>query len=402
MASSDNDSNPHQPVVDFSNTKISFSHKNNNELRRTEWLFRFMNQPWLVQAGSTVGMWLNKTGINIFNPLIKATIFKQFCGGTNLAECKTVVDHLRDNNTLTILDYGAEGKTKEEEFDQTLEEYTRAIHFASSHKSVPVISIKVTALASHELLEKHQSGNKLSPAEEIAFEKARHRVDQLCNVAMSNGVAVFIDAEDSWIQETIDMLVKEMMLKYNRQRVAVYHTYQLYRKDKLKDLINDHQEARSKGFMLGAKIVRGAYMDKERKRAEEMNYPSPIHDTKEDTDDDFNKAIHYCVDHYEEIASCNASHNIKSNQLQAALIAERNLPRNHAHLNFCQLYGMSDNITFNLAAQGYNVAKYVPYGPVKEVVPYLIRRARENTAVTGEMSRELGFIVTEMKRRGMK
>ena len=176
----------------------------------------------------------------------------------------------------------------------------------------------------------------------------------------------------------------------------------MYRKDKLQDLRDDHQEALTKGYLLGAKIVRGAYMEKERKRAEDKGYPSPIQNTKEDTDRDYNEAIRYCVQHYEKIASCNASHNVVSNQLQAELIAKNNLPRNHAHLNFCQLYGMSDNITFNLAAAGFNVAKYVPYGPVKEVVPYLIRRARENTAVTGEMSRELSFIETEMKRRGLK
>ncbi len=402
MVSSETDSKPHRPVVDFSDTQIAFAHKNDKELKRTALLFKFMNKPWLVQAGSAFGLWLNETGINIFNPIIKNTIFKQFCGGTTLLECEDAVDHLRENNTLTILDYGAEGKTREEDFDQTMDENIKAIRFASTHGGVPVISTKVTALASNDLLEKYQSGEILSVHETIAMEKVRGRLDQLCKAARDNGVAIFIDAEETWIQDTIDNLVKGMMEKYNHQKVVVYHTYQLYRKDKLKELISDHKESASKGYMLGAKVVRGAYMDKERKRAKEMGYPTPIHESKEDTDNDFNEAIRYCVEHYEQIASCNASHNARSNQIQAELIAEKGLPRNHAHLNFCQLYGMSDNITFNLASARYNVAKYVPYGPVKEVVPYLIRRARENTAVTGEMSRELGFIMTEMKRRGIK
>lgn len=402
MASSETERETQQPVVDFSDTKIAFGHKDNKELKRTALLFRFMNKPWLVQTGSSIGLWLNKTGIKIFNPIIKQTIFKQFCGGTSLSECQEAIDHLRENNTLTILDYGAEGKTKEEEFDHTLEENIKAIQFAATNPGVPVISTKVTALASNELLEKYQAGQRFDGPEIIAFEKVRDRLDRLCRAAKDNGVAVFIDAEETWIQDTIDQLVKSMMEKYNHQKVVVYHTYQMYRKDKLQDLIDDHQEAMSKGFLLGAKIVRGAYMEKERKRAEEKGYPSPIQNSKEDTDRDFNEAIKYCVQHYKEIASCNASHNVKSNQFQAELIARDDLPRDHAHLNFCQLYGMSDNITFNLAAGGYNVAKYVPYGPVKEVVPYLIRRARENTAVTGEMSRELSFIVKEMKRRGMK
>ena len=191
------------------------------------------------------------------------------------------------------------------------------------------------------------------------------------------------------------------MEKYNKEKVVIYHTYQMYRKDKLQSLMKDHKEALGKGYLLGAKVVRGAYMEKERKRAIDLGYPSPIQDTKQQTDNDFNTAIKYCVDHYAEIGSCNGTHNLHSSLLQAELIAQKGLPRNHSHLNFCQLYGMSDNITFNLAAKGYNVAKIVPYGPVKEVVPYLIRRARENTAVTGEMSRELTLIVTEMKRRGL-
>jgi proline dehydrogenase len=330
------------------------------------------------------------------------TVFKQFCGGISLKDSQKAIDHLRANNTLTVLDYGAEGKTREEEFDQTMQENIKALEFASHHPSVPVVATKITSLASFALLEKYQTKETFTQDEAVAFERVRARVDQLCSMANERGVSLFIDAEETWIQDTIDDLVKSMMSKYNHQKAVVYQTYQMYRKDKLDNLKADHLEAKSHGYILGAKVVRGAYMEKERARAQELGYPSPIQDTKAKTDEDFNTAITYCINNLNEIASCNATHNLISNQLQAQLIAEKGLPKNHPHLNFCQLYGMSDNITFNLAAKGYNVAKIVPYGPVKEVLPYLIRRARENTSVTGEMSRELNLIVTEMKRRGLK
>src|SRR4030095_14042275 len=346
--------------------------KTDKELRRMFWLFRLMNKACVVNTGSSLGLWLHDKNINFINPLLKATIFEQFCGGTSLDDSQKAIHHLYENGTQTILDYGAEGKSKEEDFDQTLAENIKAISFAASHPSVHVISSKVTALASHDLLEKYQTVGKLDENELVAFEKVKTRLNQLCRAAKNHNVAVFIDAEETWIQDAIDTLVKELMEKYNRDKVVVYHTYQLYRKDKRKNLIEDHREAMQKGYLLGAKLVRGAYMEKERERARAMGYPSPIQVTKEDTDNDYNTAVKYCVDHYEEIASCNGSHNLKSNQYEAELIAAKGLQRNHPHLNFCQLFGMSDNITFNLASAGFNVAKYVPYGPVKDVVPYLI------------------------------
>ncbi len=402
MVNSDHQASLHKPVVDFRNTEIAFSHKSDHELKRTSWLFRLMNKSWLVSAGGSFGLWMNSTGITFLDPLIRSTIFRQFCGGISLDDSTQAIRHLAGLNTLTVLDFGAEGKVKESDFDKVLKENLRAIAYAADNPSVPVISSKVTALASNAILEKYQLGKLNTDAEKQAFKRVEERLDTLCHAAWQAGVAVFIDAEESWMQDTIDYLVLKLMERYNKENVVVYHTYQIYRKDKLENLKSDHKLAREKGFILGAKIVRGAYMEKERDRAEEKGYPSPIQDTREDTDRDFDEAIAYCVEHYEEIASCNASHNVKSNLKQAEMIAARGLPREHRHLNFCQLYGMSDYITFNLAAAGYNVAKYLPYGPVKEVLPYLIRRARENTAVTGEVSRELGLIQAEMKRRGMK
>lgn len=388
-------------VVDFTNTEIAFADKANGELRRTSWLFKLMNKAWIVSTGGSFGLWLHSNKINIFNPLVRMTIFKQFCGGTSLEDSTETIRHLVDQKTLTVLDFGAEGRSREEDFDRTLEENLRAIQYASTNEGVPVISSKITALASEDILEKYQTGKIQSEADVEIFSRVQTRIDRLCSAARQNGVAVFIDAEETWMQDTIDQLVKIMMERYNKEKAVVYHTYQLYRKDKLDSLKADHKEALEKGYILGAKLVRGAYMEKERARAKAKNYPTPIQETKADTDRDYNAAVQYCVDHYLQIASCNASHNQESNLIQAELIAARGLPRNHSHLNFCQLLGMSDHITFNLAKAGYNVAKYVPYGPVKDVLPYLIRRARENSAVTGEMSRELSLIVSEMKRRGM-
>src|SRR5687767_9135920 len=402
MANSETGVKAKHPVVDFSDTEIAFAGKNNSELKLTAWLFRFMNKHWLVQTASSFGLWLNKANINIFNPIIRQTFFKQFCGGISLEDSSEAIAHLMENNTHTVLDYGAEGKTEDDEFDQTLEENIKAIRFASSSSSVPMISSKVTALGAEALLEKYQTGATLNSEESIALEKIRQRVHQLCQAANDHGISIFIDAEDSWIQAPIDEMTANVMEQFNRQKAVVYKTYQMYRKDKLRELHADHKAAVEKGYILGAKIVRGAYMEKERKRAEEMNYPSPIHDTKADTDRDFNKAITYCLENYQEIATCNATHNLFSNQFFAEMIVEKGLSKKHPHLYFCQLYGMSDNITFNLAAAGFNVAKILPYGPVRDVIPYLIRRARENTSVTGEMSRELSLIVTEMKRRGIK
>ncbi|MEP6648191.1 MAG: proline dehydrogenase family protein [Saprospiraceae bacterium] len=402
MAGSETELQTHPLNVDFTDTEVAFGQKSNKELRRLYYLFSLMNKPWIVNSGSSLGLWLHKKGITIFNPILKSTIFKQFCGGISLEDCQDSIDHLHISRTLTVLDYGAEGKSTEADFERTLEENIKAINFASTHASVPIISSKVTALGAEDILRKFQTEGQLNNEESVAFETIRRRLNQLCHAAKRNNVAIFFDAEESWIQETIDRLVKDLMEKFNREKVVVYHTYQLYRKDKLNSLIADHAEALIKGYKLGAKLVRGAYMEKERDRAKAMNYPSPIQDTKENTDRDFNLAVKYCVEHYEQIASCNGSHNLKSIQYQTQLIAEYGLQRNHAHLNFCQLYGMSDYITFNLADAGYNVAKYVPYGPVREVIPYLIRRAKENTSVTGEMSRELSLILAEMKRRGMK
>ncbi|MCB9291974.1 MAG: proline dehydrogenase family protein [Lewinellaceae bacterium] len=390
-----------QAVVDFSNTEAAFAALSDAELKKAAWLFGLMNKHWLVGIGSRLGLAAIRLHLPFVESVVKSTIFEQFCGGTTLLECQKTIDKLAGQGCLTILDYGAEAKEREEDFNHTMNETIRAIEFASRSEHIPVVSTKITGMARFGLLEAIQQGESFTKESRKEYKSVLKRLDSICHVAARRGASVFFDAEESWIQDSIDHLVTIMMRRYNRDKVVVYNTFQLYRKDRLQFLIDAFNQSRNGGYLLGAKLVRGAYMEKERERAEKMGYPSPIHPNKAATDDAYDMALRFCVDNYEYIASCNASHNQESNLLQAELIRRKGLPRNHPHLNFCQLYGMSDNITFNLAREGFNVAKYVPYGPVREVVPYLIRRAQENSSVTGDMSREFQLVQNEMKRRGL-
>lgn len=388
-------------IPDFTDTEVAFAHLNDQDLKRMEWLFSLMNKPWLVNSGSIIGLWSVKWNLPFARSIIRSTLFRQFVGGESLLKSLPTIDKLAANNTLTVLDYGVEAKETEEDFNATLRENLRAIEFASGNDHVPVVSTKISGLASNPLLEKIQRGDTLTKLEEQSYKAVIKRVEALAMAAHEKGVAVFFDAEESWIQQPIDQMVNTMMQRYNKNRVVVYNTYQLYRHDRLNYMIETAEKARAEGWMLGAKIVRGAYMEKERLRAKEMGYPSPIYPDKPSTDQAYDDAVRYLVENYATIASCNATHNTSSCMKMAAWIDELRIDRNHPHLNFSQLYGMSDHLTFNLANSGYNVAKYVPYGRVEEVIPYLLRRAQENSSVTGEMSRELELIHKEIRRRGL-
>lgn len=385
--------------VDFSDTEIAFRHKSDKELDKAAWLFSMMNKKWLVDLTSPLGLLAVRLRLPFVQSIVKKTIFEQFVGGTTLLESQKSIDLLWDNKVQSILDYGAEAKKTEKDFNNTMNECIRAIDFAATNTSVPVVSAKITGLARFELLEAIQNGDSLSKELRREYRNVLKRIDAICHVAKDRQVGVFFDAEESWIQDAIDHLVNMMMKRYNTESVIVYNTFQMYRTDRLQFLIDSFDLANKEGYMLGAKLVRGAYMEKERERARDKGYPSPIHPTKQATDDAYNTALRFCVDHYEKIGSCNASHNQASNLLLAELIVERNIPKNHPHLNFCQLYGMSDHLTFNLAQAGFNVAKYMVYGSVNDVIPYLVRRAQENSAVSGDMSREYALVMEEVNRR---
>jgi proline dehydrogenase len=386
--------------IDFGNTEIAFEAKSNSALKKASWLFSMMNNPTLVKISSAMGLLSLKLHLPV-EWLIKQTIFEQFCGGTTLLNSQPTIDDLAKFGVQSILDYGAEGKESEEDFNRTMREIMEAIKFAGQNTHVPFVSVKVTGLGRFALLEKFQSKNNLTAAEQEEFEHIIKRLDAICHLAKQHETGVFVDAEESWIQDTIDYTVNLMMSRYNKKIPTVYNTFQFYRHDRLQYLKDSFAIAQKDGYILGVKLVRGAYMDKERKRAAEKKYPSPIQPNKAASDEDYDLAVRFCVKNYEQIASCTASHNAESCKKQVELIERLKLPKTHKHLIFSQLYGMSDHLTFNLQNAGFNTAKYIPYGPVKDVVPYLIRRAEENTSVTGDMGRELSLIKKEIKRRGL-
>lgn len=391
-----------ETLPDFSNTEIAFSIKSDEALEKAARMFGLMNHHWLVGVGSTLGLAAIKLRMPFVESVVKHTIYEQFCSGTTLLESAEKIEAMDKVGVYAALDYGVEAKTSEEDFNMTMNEIIRAIEFSGQCKGVKLVSVKISGLARFELLESIQKKDQLNQQERTEYKNVVKRIDAICHTAAQKGISVFIDAEESWIQDSIDHLATLMMARYNKERVVVYNTYQMYRNDRLSYLIASFNRSRSENYLLGAKLVRGAYMDKERARAEAMHYPSPIHATKENCDFDFDTAMKFCLENYEHIAMCNASHNADSAMLQARLIDEKGLDRKHPHLLFCQLYGMSDNLTFNLAKHGYNAGKYVVYGPVREVVPYLIRRAQENTSVTGDMGREHKLVLTELKRRQIK
>ena len=385
-------------IVSFDNTEIAFKSKSDEELNRAWWLFRLMHNSLLAKFGPKLTRFAIRIGLPVTS-LIKSTIFRHFCGGETIKECESVISELSEFGVGSILDYSVEGAENEKRFRYTSEEIIRTIRRAAGDRRIPFAVFKITGIANFGLLAKKSGGKPLTLAEEADFFKVRARVNDICRTAYELDVRIMIDAEESWIQDPIDILALAMMQQYNREKALVFNTYQLYRNDKLASLKSDIQHAKDYNFILGAKIVRGAYMEKERSRAEERVYPSPIYPDKESTDRDYNEALKFCTEHLETVAFIAGTHNEYSCKYLTELMKGSNMPANHQHIWFSQLLGMGDNLSFNLADAGYNLAKYVPYGPVKAVLPYLFRRAEENSAISGHAGRELLLISKERKRR---
>ena len=387
--------------LSFENTEIAFRHSSNFALKRAYWLFRIINVNFLVKIGPPITNFAVKIGLPI-KGLIKATIFKHFCGGETITECDNTIKNLHNGGVGTILDYSIEGEEDENVFDSTRNEILHTIERANQDKdAVPITVFKVTGVGRFSLLEKLDEGLELTAVEKAEWKKVQNRVLAICDKAYKTGIPVMIDAEETWIQKTIDLLALDMMGRFNKEKAIVYNTYQMYRHDKLQSLKDDYLAAIDDNFILGAKIVRGAYMEKERKRAAEKGYTSPIQVNKIATDNAYDDALRFCVNHVDHIAIVAGTHNEESCRLLAELLNDKHIDPKNPHIYFSQLLGMSDNLSFNLAKANYNVAKYVPYGPIKAVLPYLFRRAQENTAIAGQMSRELGLIVKEKHRRGI-
>ncbi len=401
--------------VSFENTENAFAYKSDAELKKARFLFKSMGSSFLVRLGTK----LTPLAIRFKLPikgLIRKTIFSQFVGGETLEQTAPVAKKLSAYKVQAILDYGVEGGNNGETgFDQACNEFIRVINYAASQPNIPFISIKVTGFARFELLEKLDHSLDLSPGplmkryaaalagfteeESAEWERVRNRMQKICIQASAKNVGVLVDAEETWIQDPVDVLSIQMMQIFNKENVTVYNTVQLYRHDRLSFLKDMLEAARLKDFVLGVKLVRGAYMEKERARAEEKQYPSPIQTDKEATDRDYNAGVAFCIDHIENIASIIASHNDYSNLRATEILRERGLSFSNPHIHFSQLYGMSDNITFNLAKAGCSVSKYLPFGPIEDVVPYLMRRAEENSSLSGQTGRELALINREIERR---
>lgn len=386
-------------MLSFNNTEVAFSGKSQNDLNRSYWLFKMVSNSGFVNLGKSLTTFALKTHLPI-KGMIKATIFKQFCGGETIEECDRTIAELAKFNIGTILDYSVEGNESEKDFDACATETIATIHKAKNSKNIPFCVFKVTGLARFDLLEKVSSDySKLTAEEQKEYGRVQLRVSKICKAAHDADIPLFIDGEESWIQLAIDNLANQMMVLYNTEKPIIYNTFQLYRKDRLSYLKYSFQLATEGNYFLGAKLVRGAYMEKERARAAEKGYPSPIHDTKENTDIDYDAGVLFCTEHIDRIALCAGTHNENSSMKLTEMMKNRNITTSNKHVYFSQLLGMSDHISYNLANAGYNVAKYVPYGPVREVLPYLIRRAQENTSVKGQTGRELGLIIKEKERR---
>jgi proline dehydrogenase len=404
-------------MVSFENTENAFEYKSDKELKRAVMLFRSMGYAPLVWLGTRLTPWLVRSGLPVTG-IIKRTLFAQFVGGETLEETAAVAKKLGEYHVQVILDYGVEGGNDGESgFDHAVGEFNRVIDYAATQPNIPLMSVKVTGIARFSLLEKLDAAMQTCPGglmkryervledlteeERAEWERVVQRMRLIAKEAADRKVGVLVDAEETWIQNPVDVLTIRMMDEFNRNRTVVYNTIQLYRADRLAFLQDSHEAAEQRGFILGAKLVRGAYMEKERKRAAALGYASPIQPDKEATDRDYDAAVEFSIDRLDRIALIVASHNEHSNLNAVELLQRKGLPLGHPHVHFSQLYGMSDNITFNLAKAGCAVSKYLPFGPIGDVVPYLMRRAQENSSVSGQTGRELGLIRKEMERRGI-
>ena len=382
----------------FENTATAFALKSDSELERAYFLFKMISSQPLVRIGTAATNFALKANLPV-EGLIRSTVFDHFCGGVSEEDCLSVIDKLYTKGVSSVLDYSVEGKEIEEDFDNALKKILKIIHFCEERDAMPIVVFKPTGFGRFLLYQKKTEGKELSASENEEWNRVVARFDAVCKLAKEKDVEVLIDAEESWMQDAADDLVEVMMRKYNKGKTIVYNTLQCYRWDRLDYLKELHERGKKDGFNIGMKIVRGAYMEKERSRAEEKGYESPICENKKETDDTFNNSLIYILENLSDISVFIGTHNEASCYLAMELMEKYNIHKEDNNVWFGQLYGMSDHISYNLAEEGYNVAKYIPFGPVKDVMPYLIRRAEENTSVAGQTNRELTLLKTERKRR---
>jgi len=384
--------------VSFEDTAIAFRNKTDKEIFLSFFIFGLTKSPFLVKFLSQAAKVTLAMGLPV-KPIIKSTVFKQFCGGEQESEYAKVVGKLGQSGIGAILDYSVEGTEDETGFESTKRELLKIVDKSKTNPDIPCTCMKMTGIGPFGLYRKVTANEELTKEEQCEWEKVKIRLETICKASYKADKPIYIDAEETWIQQAIDDLAEEMMSRYNREKAIVFTTLQLYRWDRNDYFLDLIRRARTGGYKLGIKIVRGAYIEKERERANRHGYESPINVTKEETDREYDKAVQIFIDNIDVVEICVGTHNEASCKLLLKLMAEKELPNDHPHIYFSQLYGMSDNISFNLANAGYNVSKYLPYGPVESTLPYLARRAEENTAIAGQMSKELEIIIKERKRR---
>ncbi|MEC5395093.1 proline dehydrogenase family protein [Bergeyella sp. RCAD1439] len=383
----------------FNDTKIAFQDKTTEQLRKAYWMFKTIEHPHVTQWGIKALNFTIHNNFPLVEGVVRKTLFQQFVGGETREKSMEVVDRMFKHHIGSIFDYAIEGKEEEAAFDHTCEEIKQNIKFAEGNPAIPFVVFKPTGFGRFDLYAEVQAGKVLTSSEKEEWERVVKRYEEVCRMAYERDVVIMVDAEETWIQAAVDDLTNAMMAEFNKKKPIVWNTIQMYRTGRLEYLAEDLERARSKNYFLGYKFVRGAYMEKERARAQAMNYPDPIQPTKAATDDNYNAAIEFVMANIDRISAFFGTHNEKSTELVMDKMREMNLPNDYAKIHFGQLYGMSDNITYYLGDKKYNAVKYLPYGPVKDVVPYLTRRAQENTLVAGQTGRELGLIEKELRRR---
>lgn len=383
----------------FNDTKVAFADKTTAQLEKAKWMFTMIQYPSMTNIGIKLLNFTIKNNFPFVENIVRNTLFEQFCGGETREQSQKVVNAMYQHHIGSIFDYAIEGKEEEATFDHTCHEIKQNILYAEGNPAIPFVVFKPTGFGRLDLYADVQAGKTLNAEEQAEWQRVIKRYEEVCQLAHQKNVIVMVDAEETWIQSAVDDLVNEMKAKYNEERPIVWNTIQMYRTGRLEYLEADLQRATEKGYYLGYKFVRGAYMEKERARAKEMGYPSPIQPNKQATDDNYNAAIDFVMQHLDKISAFFGTHNERSTQIVMEEMKSKNLAHNDHRIYFGQLYGMSDNITYFLGNEKYNACKYLPYGPVKDVVPYLTRRAQENTSVAGQTGRELSLIESELKRR---
>lgn len=385
-------------MVNFDNTQIAFANMSDNALRKAYWMFRLVSNPSLTSFGASLLNFALSIKFPV-TPIVRGTVFQHFCGGESIVDCENKILQLAEYNVKTILDYSVEGKQDEADFDRCYSMAMEAIERAKVDNNVPFSVVKLTGLIPFDLLKKSSAKKELSESELTLFNKGKSRVKRLCEAAFKADIPFMIDAEESWIQDAIDEIAVDMMQQFNKEKALVYNTAQMYRHDRLSYIKALHEKAEKENFHVGLKIVRGAYMEKERDRAAEKGYPSPIQHDKAASDRDYDAALSFIIERLDKMGLIAGTHNEKSSLYLTELMEKHQIEKGNPKVYFSQLLGMSDHISYNLSKAGYNVAKYVPYGPIIDVMPYLIRRAEENTSVAGQTGRELSLIMQELKRR---